>query len=148
MCRGLTLLTMRSWLLLGVLVLGVLGGVLVGNRMGQKTSYQVRVDTLVKEAVRLDTLWRERKVRYTAKMATYDTVRMTDTVVRNDTVFIPREVADSAISSCRAVVTTCELQKANLTARLALAESTIAHRDVKPVLWAAGVGMILGLILR
>lgn len=139
---------MRSWLLLGVLVLGVLGGVLVGNRMRQKTSYQVRVDTLVKEAVRLDTLWRERKVRYTAKMATYDTVRMTDTVVRNDTVFIPREVADSAISSCRAVVTTCELQKANLTARLALAESTIAHRDMKPVLWAAGVGMILGLILR
>lgn len=139
---------MRSWLLLGVLVLGVLGGAFVGSRMGQKTSYQLRVDTLVKESVRLDTLWRERKVRYTAKMAAYDTVRMTDTVVRNDTVFIPREVADSAISSCRAVVMTCELQKANLTARLALAESTIAHRDMKPVLWAAGIGMILGLILR
>lgn len=120
----------------------------MGSRMGQKTSYQMRVDTLVKEAVRLDTLWRERKVRYTAKMATYDTVRMTDTVVRNDTVFIPRDVADSAISSCRAVVAICEMQKANLTARLALAESTIAHRDVKPLLWSAGIGMILGLILR
>lgn len=139
---------MRSLLLLGVLVLGVLGGTFAGNRMGQKTSYQLRVDTLVKESVRLDTMWRERKVRYTAKMATYDTVRMTDTVVRNDTVFIPREVADSAISSCRAVVTTCELQKANLTARLALAESTLAHKDLKPVLWSAGIGLIIGFILR
>lgn len=139
---------MREWLLVGTLAVGVLGGAFVGRQMGQKSSYQMRVDTLVKESVRLDTMWRERKVRYTAKMATYDTVRMTDTIVRNDTVFIPRDVADSAISSCRAVVTTCELQKANLTARLALAESTIAHKDIKPVFWAAGIGMILGLILR
>lgn len=118
------------------------------SKPGAPLAYQVRVDTLVKEAARLDTVWRTRKVRYETKMARYDTVRVTDTLMRNDTIFIPREVADSAVSACRAVVLTCELQKANLTARLAIAESTIAHPDLKPAIMAGTIGLILGLILR
>jgi len=141
---------MRSTFVLGAVVLGILLGVLMGRSTQPNTpvAYQVRVDTLVKQAIQLDTVWRTRKVRYETKMARYDTVRVTDTILRNDTIFIPREVADSAISACRAVVLTCESQKANLTARLAIAESTLAKKDVTPLLWAGGIGMILGLILR
>lgn len=141
---------MSRVLLLGTLVMGILVGVLMGQQLPKQglSSYRQRVDTLVKESVRLDTVYRTRTMRLKTTLAWYDTVRMTDTLVRNDTVFIPRAAADSAVSTCRAVVQTCDEQKANLTARLAIAESTIAHKPVTPLVWAGGIGLIIGLILR
>lgn len=89
-------------------------------------------DTLTIQYTKLDTLFMTRTVRKDSILTRWDTVRLRDTVTRNDTVFVPREVADSAISSCTAVLNTCEEQKANLTARLAVADSLLAMTESKP----------------
>lgn len=141
---------MSRIIVIGAFVFGALSGFLVGQNVKPRPpiAYQLRVDTLVKEAARLDTVWKVKTLRYTSAMTRYDSVRVTDTIVRNDTVFIPRAAADSTVLACRSVISTCEAQKANLSARLAVAESAMAHRDIKPLLMAGGIGLILGLLFR
>jgi hypothetical protein len=142
---------MRSAAIAVLVVCGIGLGAFMGHRRTPPTTYQVRVDTLVRESARLDTVYRTRKVRYDSIMAKYDTVRMTDTVMVNDTVYIPRAVADSAITACRLVVTTCEAQKANLTARLAIAESSLTAKSKRSPLTAikwAVIGAIIGLAIQ
>jgi hypothetical protein len=126
-------------------------GYTMGKKQLQPADYRLRVDTLVRESVRLDTLWREVRAKYDSAIIQYDTVRMLNTVVKNDTVYIPRPVADSIVFACRAVVNTCESQKANLTARLAVAEHTISERNTKrniAVSIGVGAGVLIGLLLK
>ncbi|HUT77893.1 MAG TPA: hypothetical protein VM285_09420 [Polyangia bacterium] len=68
-------------------------------------------------------------VRLWRTLAHYDTARITDTVTRNDTVFVPRIVADNAVAACRAVITTCELRAANLQERIDTLESAVGIQD-------------------
>lgn len=134
-----------------VLVLAVISGVGIGYTMARPstrmTTYTQRVDTLVREAVRLDTVWRTRKVRYDSLVQQYDTVRLRDTVMVESTVYVPRDIADEAIAACRSVVETCEAQKANLTARLAVAESLLTV-PAKPSVWWVLGGFIAGALIK
>lgn len=136
-----------------VLVLAVGSGIgigyLVSRPSARTVSYAERVDTLVRESVRLDTVWRTRKVRYDSLIQAYDTVRLRDTVMVESTVYVPREVADEAVAACKAVVETCEAQKANLTARLTVAESLLTTIPKPPnrTLWAL-VGFVVGVVAK
>lgn len=140
---------MKVLAILAALFLGIAGGYFAGTRRAPIREYYTRVDTLVRDAVRLDTLWKTRKVRYDSVLSRYDTVRMHDTVVVDSVVYVPREVADSIVVACRLVVMTCEAQKANLTARLSVAESLLAapHKRTKPLLWALG-GIVIGAAIK
>lgn len=107
-------------------------------------------DTLRIEYAKLDTVFVRRTVRKDSILTKWDTVRMRDTLTRHDTVFVPREQADSAISSCTAVLETCEEQKANLTARLAVSDSLLAMRPEKPkgLLLSFFAGMVAAFLAR
>ena len=112
--------------------------------------YAVRVDTLVQERIRLDTVYRRDTVRLWRAVMRYDTSRVTDTVVRGDTVFVARAVADEAVQACLATVSTCEAEKANLRETLRIADSTILNmpptQDTKKVaLIAFVVGVLASL---
>jgi hypothetical protein len=89
-------------------------------------------DTLTIQYAKLDTMFVTRTVRKDSILTRWDTVRLRDTLTRNDTVFVPRAQADTALASCTAVLETCEQQKANLTARLAVADSLLAMSEHKP----------------
>lgn len=54
---------------------------------------------------------RHDSVRVTKWIARYDTVRDGTTVTIRDTVWIPRDVADSVANSCRELVTSCSRLK-------------------------------------
>lgn len=134
-----------------LLAIGIFSsGYAMAKRSPAQLAYKIRVDTLMRETVRLDTVWRSSKAKYAEALTKYDTVRMMNTVVKNDTVFIPRPVADSIVVACRAVVSVCESQKANLTARLAIAEESLkaAKRDPKRLIVAGTIGFVAGLLLR
>jgi hypothetical protein len=129
-------------------VFAAIAGYAAGRQNAPPANYQARVDTLIREYATLDTVWRTRKIRYDSVQSVYDTVRVRDTIVRNDTVFVPRAVADEAVRACQAVVETCEAQKANLTARLALAESALAAPRKSRLPIVAGAAFVLGLVVR
>lgn len=140
---------MKMLAVLAALFIAAAGGYYAGRKNVKPREYALRVDTLVRESVRLDTLWRNRKARYDSVIARYDTVRMHDTVVVDSIVYVPRDVADGIVFSCRSVLNTCEAQKANLTARLAVAESTIAApRPAPPKLPWVAAGVLIGLIVK
>lgn len=69
-----------------------------------------RVDSLLVIADSIAKLRRERVVVAYKTKRIYDTVRVRDTLVRNDTVFIPREVADQAVETCTDALKTCEVE--------------------------------------
>lgn len=99
-------------------------------------------DTLyVRDTIRL-TRWRER----------WDSVRVTDTLVLHDIVYVPRDAADSVISACYAVVRSCEARVAARDSLIVTLQEVIkAERDKRPsalrvwaerALWlGAGVGV-------
>lgn len=63
---------------------------------------RVTADSLARIAGKVDTLWRERiKPRW-------DSVRITDTVVVNNIVYVPRPAADSAIKGCSLALDACQ----------------------------------------
>ena len=75
-----------------------------------------------------DTVFVTDTIRLTKLVTAYETVRVRDTAVRNDTVFVAREVADAAIAACEQAINSCvatlEAERAvstNLRDQLALA---------------------------
>lgn len=147
---------MRSYttaaLVFAILFAGAFGaGYSAGAGKGNDAlvEYRTRVDTLVSLAMRLDTVYVERLNRYDSLVSLYDTIRVTDTIVVDSVVFVPRAAADEALQACNAVIVTCDEQKANLTARLAIAESIIQKKPNKHAayLWATA-GLLAGLLVR
>lgn len=86
------------------------------------------VDTLVVYRTHLDTAYRSDTIRLWRAKMVYDTARVTDTVMRNDTVFVPRLIADSAVVACVMSLATCER-------RVAMSDSVAAF-------WRDSVGNI------
>jgi hypothetical protein len=65
------------------------------------------IASLTAEASRRDTVFRRDTVRLTRWRTAYDTARVTDTVVVDSVVYIPREIADSTIRACTLAVGSC-----------------------------------------
>src|SRR5688500_822414 len=59
------------------------------------------------EAGRRDTVFRRDTLRLVRWRTAYDTARVTDTVVVDSVVYVPRDVADSTIAACTLAVNSC-----------------------------------------
>jgi hypothetical protein len=105
---------MRSLYLAWWFLLGTIGGVLSGREYERRHATKVSVDTLRLVETQLDTVYRVRVATAERWRVAYDTARIVDTIMRADTVYVRRDVADSAIASCALVVTSCEERVANL----------------------------------
>jgi hypothetical protein len=128
------------WVALGVALVTV--GLLVG--LGLAASRVVRgglarlttvADTLAVAQARVDTVYVDRVRTLTRTLTRWDTVRVTDTVVVNGVVYVPRIVADSAIDACRQVVVSCDARVAIRDARLAVVDSLRVLERQRP--WTA-----------
>lgn len=108
------------WLAVAVL-LGVVScqdrrtGVLMAERDRARAESR-RLARAVRTA---DVVYLRDTVRLWRTVNTYSEVRVRDTLVRNDTVFIPRIVADNAVASCKATVLSCEARVAKRDGLLA-----------------------------
>ena len=58
--------------------------------------------------------YRRDTIRLTKAVTRYDTALVRDTLVRNDTVFVPRAAADAAVNACLTVKVSCEEVQAAL----------------------------------
>jgi hypothetical protein len=69
--------------------------------------------------------------------------------MRNDTVFVRRDVADSAVNACRVLVTTCESRVANLKRQVAVSDSLLVQMSqYKTILpWVAASAVVLGALI-
>ena len=94
---------------------------------------QALVDSLEGVARARDTVYVRDTVRLWRSVTAYDTARITDTLTRNDTVFVPRAVADAALAACLATVLTCEQRVADRDDQLRAAERRFeAHLKTHP----------------
>ncbi len=94
----------------GAIVLGALGLMFWVGRCTAARDAVVRehVTTLTHEVKVLTPVYiRDTVVAHQTKVR-YDSVRVLDTVVRNDTVFIPRVVADGAVKACTQALHDCD----------------------------------------
>jgi hypothetical protein len=95
-----------------LVVLAALDGYRRGEANAERIALAGRVDTLTQTVVKYDTLYRDSLVIATRWKTRWDTVRVRDTItiVRNDTtiVYVRRDVADSTINACFAVVRACD----------------------------------------
>jgi hypothetical protein len=55
-----------------------------------------------------DTVYRTDTIRLRVAVARWDTIVTRDTLVRNDTVFVPRDEAVAVLSACQQALMTCE----------------------------------------
>lgn len=132
--------TLLSWALVAALVLAYgceqrkVGLAQAGEREARRV-----LDSLAHVARARDTVYVRDTVRLWRTVTAYDTARVTDTLTRNDTVFVPRAVADAAITACVATVLTCEGRVADRDQQLATWERRWATRE-KPragwIVWA------------
>lgn len=83
---------------------------------------EARGDSLRARRAIVDTLWKRDVRTVRVAITEYDTARVTDTLTRNDTVFVARDAADAAVNACRAVILICE-------ARVAIADSLTANAE-------------------
>ena len=126
-------------------------GYLLGVQSGKSALDRQRAglhDTIVAERIRLDTVYRTDTVRLWRAKTVYDTARIRDTVVRNDTVFIPRTVADAAVEACTAALATCEQRVAIADSQVTFWKDSVARILPKPDhrLWAAGASALTFLL--
>jgi hypothetical protein len=98
---------MKALACVGIIAIAAACGYVAGRRTIDSTT-SVVLDTLLEQNARLDTVYATDTIRLWRAKMVYDTARITDTLMRNDTVFIPRMVADSAVAACYATVATCE----------------------------------------
>jgi len=133
---------------------GVVMGSVITSRVMSPTRAREsnRVDTLRVIEARLDTVYRERVSTLERWRVAYDTSRVTDTVMVADTVYMRRDVADSAVMSCYAVVETCELRATNLGEQIVALRGVVEEeaRARKRWRWVASVlGVAIGItVLR
>lgn len=135
----------RALACVGIVAIAAACGYIAGKRAIDTVASGV-LDTLLVERTRLDTVYASDTIRLWRAKMVYDTARITDTVMRNDTVFIPRMVADSAVAACYATVATCE-------ARVGISDSIAGfwrdsvHRTPPPVPMSRIVGLTALVIL-
>lgn len=127
-----------------------------GVRKARLERLAAQIETLEVRVQKLDTVYLTDTIRLARWRTVWDSVRVTDTVVRDSVVYVARGAADSTISACYAVVRSCE---ARLAARDSLASSLRAGltqaraNDSKVGVWAdralwLGAGIGVGAILR
>lgn len=144
---------MRSALLAWAFVLGAASGVLTGRALA-RASADTRTDARARDTLRvverqLDTLYRTQRVRYDSVITRYVTLRVTDTLMRADTIYVRRELVDSVVAACHSVVVTCEQRVTTLRAQVQLADSAW-HRAERRARWlpyAATAGLIFGVVI-
>jgi hypothetical protein len=121
----------RNMMALVLVILGMMVGVLLWGahqaRRSTELAGELRVlrrevalsaramDSLRKQAGRRDTVFRTKWV------PTWDSVRVQDTVMRGDTVYVPRDVADSTIGACTLALTSCQ--------RLGIAQDSVIAKQ-------------------
>lgn len=110
---------MRNAILLLTFVLGVFAGVVSGRTYQQTQRGTTKaIDTLRIVQQKLDTLYKTQRVTATRWKTEYDTARVTDTLMRADTVYVRRDIADSVVDACFTLVSTCERRVSNLQAQV------------------------------
>ena len=135
----------RALACVGLIAIAAACGYVAGRRAIDTVASGV-LDTLTEERARLDTVYARDTIRLWRAKMVYDTARITDTLVRNDTVFIPRMVADSAVASCIAAVATCEA-RAEVSDSIAGFWRDSVHRTPEPVKVSRIVGLTAIVIL-
>ena len=147
------------WLLL-IAMLALAAWALDGRdkARGERAALQARVDSLAVVQARVDTVYRADTVRLWRTLTHYDSVRTTDTLTRNDTVFVHRAVADDAVAACRVTVRTCEERVAVRDARIAALDSLTAataraltaseRKARRDKLLFGGAGLLLGWLAK
>lgn len=117
-----------------VAVVGITAGGLgyTLGRRGLASRTPVAIDTIVRESIRLDTVYRADTVRLWRAKTVYDTARVTDTLLRGDTVFVPRDVADRAVDACMDAVGTCERRQALAAAEATFWKDSVARIPPQP----------------
>lgn len=141
-------MTMREWALI-CFVAGALCGGLVMHRRNGVPVLSTRIDTLRVVEHKLDTIYRTRRVRMDSIITMYEAVRVTDTVMRADTVYVRRSFTDSIAMACRAVTQTCDTRIANLKTQLSAMDTVVAQlirRERMMPYFVAG-GFVLGVLL-
>jgi hypothetical protein len=153
-------MTTRAGILLALLaaltVYGLIDAYSRGHADGLSDASTVALRPRVMVVKMTDTAYRTDTIRLNRWRDRWDSVRVTDTLVRDSIVYVPRDVADSTISACRSVVLSCERRVAARDTLIeALHASLRAERAAKPsrvrvaldrAFWAAagvGVGVIL-----
>jgi len=156
--------TARAWCLVLVIacVLSAGLGAYASHRWDTRSSLPVQIahhDTqrAVQTVARVDTVYRRDTVRYVGWQTRYDTARTTDTLTRlvHDTavVYVRRDVADSTVHACRAVLSSCALALAARDTVIAAQRVEIAaERADRPSLLSRvahdaawlGAGYVLG----
>lgn len=81
---------------------------MAGQRAVELAALKSVNDSLQQVQTRIDTVYQTDTIRLWRTLAKYDTARVTDTLVRNDTVYVRRDVADAAVEGCKLTVLTCE----------------------------------------
>lgn len=126
----------------------------IGRMEAERVTLLAKNDSLAKVQAKVDTIY-ARQTRTLEKVLTvYDTVRVTETIVRNDTVFIPRIVADRAIEACRQTVLSCDESRRIMGERIKTLEAIPAFHPPSPFrVWGgramcAGIGYTIGRATR
>jgi uncharacterized membrane-anchored protein YhcB (DUF1043 family) len=132
-------------------VVGIVCGALFARALAPAPA---RADTRARDTLRiverqLDTLYQTRRVRYDSVLTRYVTLRVTDTLMRADTIYVRRELADSLVASCQSLIITCEQRVANARAQTRLADAAWqrAERRARWLPYAATAGVILGVVI-
>lgn len=84
---------------------------------------RAEADSLRKAGVVLERIHTRDTVRMWRSQRIYDSVRVTDTVVVDSVVYVPRDAADSAVNACVAAELSCERRVANLNEQVRVADS-------------------------
>lgn len=131
-----------------MLVLGMGMGFWTGRQFAPPPAPALR-DTLVLVQHRLDTIYRTRRERYDSVLTAYVTLRVTDTIMRADTVYIRRDMADSIVKQCGLVIVSCETRVANARAQIdALnAQWHASRRKERALTYAVPLAFVLGAIV-
>ena len=153
---------MRSparWLLLAIVAAGIAGYALATAQarhaaaIGQ-LNYRLAMTRLRDSMAASEQAYQRDTIIMTKAVTRYVTHRTTDTLVRNDTVYVRRDVADEALASCTAVVLSCEARVGLLTRALAVAESArvpapppMPKPSLTAMTTAAAVGAILAAVV-
>jgi hypothetical protein len=127
------------WLIVGVLAIALVLG--FGNYMHRMGELDGRIAHLTAESKRVDTVYRRDTLTLTKVRRRTDSILVTDTLWRSDTV---RVLIAAERNACNAAIRTCEQ-------RIAIADSTIKALRKKPSVWSklpwVAAGVLGGVIL-
>jgi hypothetical protein len=138
---------MKGWGPLIAVLVAFASGFATAAR-GLAPNHAARIDTLMQVQVRVDTQYRADTIRLWRAKTVYDTARVTDTLMRGDTIYVPRDIADEAVQACVSSVRTCEEGRAVADSLARAAWDSVGRIPPPPDLKrAVGVGALLGALL-